>query len=138
MLILLYPKQQIRAQILRSRFFASDIKSYNATLLARLAVITLVRYQIPFRVMTAIRIRRYTKTYEQLLLSPLCSVLIGLLVPVVMPAVFYWGPNVLSNPACGQARAMVAASVAPMVSRFGAGLALSSYPGCQRIGRLFP
>src|SRR3546814_5692771 len=126
MLILLYPKQQIRAQILRSRFFASDIKSYNATLLARLAVITLVRYQIPFRVMTAIRIRRYTKTYEQLLLSPLCSVLIGLLVTVVMPAVFYWGPHVLSNPDRGQAWARVAASVALLVSSLWAWRVLSS------------
>src|SRR3546814_8775450 len=88
--------------------------------------------------MTAIRIRRYTKTYAYVLLSPLCSVLIGLRVTVVMPAVFYWGPNVLSNPDRGQAWAMVAASGALLVSSLWAWLVLSSYPGGHSIGLIFP
>lgn len=88
--------------------------------------------------MAVIPTRRYTKIHEQLLLSPLCSLLIGWLVSVLLPSVVYWGFDVVWNPNNGQVWAVVAASVALLLSCLWVSGALSSYPGGRSVGLIFP
>ncbi|UYO93964.1 sugar transferase [Pollutimonas sp. M17] len=82
--------------------------------------------------------RRYTKTHEQLLLSPLFSVLMGLLVTVLVPVLIFWGPDSLWNPDKAQAWAMMAACAALVVSSLWISRTLSAYPGGRSIGLVLP
>ncbi len=88
--------------------------------------------------MTPLRNRRYDKAHEQLLFSPLFSVLVGWVITVALPAAVYWGHNVFWQPNDGQFWGLVTATAALVVSRLGVMHTLSAYPGGRSMGLIFP
>ncbi|NYT46293.1 exopolysaccharide biosynthesis polyprenyl glycosylphosphotransferase [Alcaligenaceae bacterium] len=62
----------------------------------------------------------------------------GWLVTVLLPAVVYWGPGVLSHPNAGQVGAIAAATTALLLSSLGVSRVLSAYPGGRSIGLILP
>ncbi len=88
--------------------------------------------------MTPLRNRRYDKTHEQLLFSPLFSVLVGWVITVALPAAVYWGHHAFWQPNDGQFWAILTASGALAVSRLGIMHTLSAYPGGRSMGLIVP
>src|SRR5690606_31833424 len=79
--------------------------------------------------MKSLRARRFKRLHEQILLSRLFALVVGWLFSVIMPTVLYWGLQVLSNPNAGQRTAIIATTLAFLLSHSGAKSLLSSYPG---------
>lgn len=79
--------------------------------------------------MKSLRVRRFKRPHEKILLSRPFAMLVGWLFSVALPAIIYWGPRVLSEPNAGQKTALIATSLAFLLSHIGAKNLLSNYPG---------
>jgi len=78
--------------------------------------------------------RRFRRFHEQLLLSRTFALSMGWFFSVVLPALLYWGPIALFKPNVGQKTALIATTIAFLLSHFGAKRLLSSYPGGRSFG----
>lgn len=84
--------------------------------------------------MRSLPTRRFRRLYERILLSRPFALVMGWLFSVVLPTVIYWGPHVLQRPDAGQKAALIATTIAFLLSHFGAKNLLSSYPGGRSQG----
>ncbi|NYT67177.1 exopolysaccharide biosynthesis polyprenyl glycosylphosphotransferase [Pusillimonas noertemannii] len=87
--------------------------------------------------MKSLRARRFKRFYEQIFLSRLFALLSGWLFSVALPALLYWGPSVLHNVNSGQRTALLATSIAFVLSHFSTKYILVNYPGGQSQGLIF-
>lgn len=78
--------------------------------------------------------RRFKRLYEQILLSRPFALIVGWAFSVPVPAWLYWGPSVFQRPNAGQEAALVATTLAFLLSHFGAKNLLSKYPGGRTQG----
>lgn len=78
--------------------------------------------------------RRFRKLYEQILLSRVFALIVGWLFTVALPTVLYWGPYALQRPNEGQKAALVATTIAFLLTHLGAKNLLSNYPGGRSQG----
>lgn len=81
--------------------------------------------------------RRHQRLHEQILLSPLFTLLLGLAFSVVLPAWVIWGASGLFEPNTGQRNALIAASAAYVISYFTLNNMLR-YPGAQSAVHVVP
>ena len=84
--------------------------------------------------MKSLRVRRFKKLYEKVLLSRIFALVMGWLFSVALPSAIYWGPQVLQNANAGQKTAIIVTSLAFFLSHFGAKSLLSNYPGGRSQG----
>jgi len=84
--------------------------------------------------MKSLRVRRFKKLYERILLSRIFALSAGWLFSVALPAAIYWGPQVLATTNAGQKTALIATSFAFLLSHLCAKSLLSSYPGGRSQG----
>ena len=78
--------------------------------------------------------RRYHKLHEQLLLAPTFSLLIGWLCSVVVPLALYWAPNSMFAPNRGQQIAIMATTIAFVLSHLAVRRLADAYPGGRSAG----
>lgn len=88
--------------------------------------------------MPPLRHRRHNKPHELLLLSPYFLILIGWALTVALPAFLYWGKEVFVSPNDGQQWALLASTIALLVSSFSISRIMSSFPGARSIGLVVP
>lgn len=84
--------------------------------------------------MRSLPTRRFRRLYERILLSRPFALVMGWLFSVLLPTVIYWGPHVLQRPDAGQKAALIATTIAFLLSHLGAKNLLSSYPGGRSQG----
>lgn len=78
--------------------------------------------------------RRFKRLYERVLLSRPFALMVGWLFSVLLPATVYWGTDVLQRPNVGQRTALIATTLAFLLSHLSAKNLLSSYPGGRSQG----
>ncbi|MEN5251943.1 exopolysaccharide biosynthesis polyprenyl glycosylphosphotransferase [Alcaligenes aquatilis] len=88
--------------------------------------------------MSQLKIRRFQRLHELLLLSLPISLLCGLLVTVVTPALGLWGTRVLLHPDVGQLTAWILTSCAFVVSKLSINKSSSDYPGAHSAWLIAP
>src|SRR5690554_2468965 len=84
--------------------------------------------------MKSLPARRFKKLYEQILLSQPFGLITGWLFSVILPATLYWGLQVLEMPNHGQKTALIATTIAFLLSHLAAKNLLSRYPGGRSQG----
>ena len=87
--------------------------------------------------MTSTPTRRHQRLHEQILLSPLFALLLGVLFCVALPAWVIWGVRGLASPNPGQRYALLAATVAYLISHRTL-LSMFRYPGSRSAVHIVP
>src|SRR5690606_36423363 len=80
-------------------------------------------------IMNSLRARRFKKLHEKILLSRTFALLVGWVFCVAGPALVYWGPSVLAYQNAGQRTALLATTLAYLLTHLGAKNLLSRFPG---------
>lgn len=88
--------------------------------------------------MSQLKIRRFQRMHEMLLLSLPMSLLLGLLLTVVAPALGLWGLRVLQHPDVGQLTAWVLTGCAFIISKLSISKSLAQYPGARSAWLIAP
>lgn len=81
--------------------------------------------------------RRHQRLHEQILLSGTFSLILGWCLAILLPALVLWGSSGLLNPDPGQRHALIAASLAYLVS-FCSLRALGRFPGARTLVEIVP
>lgn len=75
--------------------------------------------------------RRFHKLHEQFLLSRGLSLLLGWVVSVLLPLMFYWGSRIVLVPNQGQKTAILITTIAFVISHFTVRRLSATYPGVR-------
>lgn len=88
--------------------------------------------------MSQLKIRRFQRLHEMLLLSLPISLLVGVLATVIAPALGLWGAHALLRPDAGQLAALVLSSCAFVVSKLSIDKNSTDYPGARSAWLIAP